>query len=413
MGGRQNHRARSRLDQLCPRRSERLYGVHMAPPLLALQDIALTFGTAPLLAGAGLSVTAGDRVCLVGRNGSGKSTLLRIAAELVQPDAGRRFAQPGATIRYLPQEPDLSGFANTLAYVEAGLGGDAQADRHRAAYLLEQLGLTGAEEPAKLSGGEARRAALARVLAPEPDILLLDEPTNHLDLPGIEWLERELNGLRSGIVLISHDRRLLERLSRTTVWLDRGITRQLDAGFAGFEAWRDTVLEQEELDRHKLGRKIVMEEDWLRYGVTARRKRNQKRLADLHALRKKRKELRGAVSNVKLRTADAELSGRLVAVAENVTKAFGDRVVVRDFSTRILRGDRVGIAGPNGAEKTTLLNLLTGALAPDAGTVTIGTNLAQVTLDQRRESLDPAQTLRQALTGGQGDTVTVAGQTRH
>ncbi len=385
----------------------------MPPPLLSLQDIHLTFGTTPLLTGAGLSVSAGDRVCLVGRNGSGKSTLLRIAGALMEADDGRRYAQPGATIRYLPQEPDFSEFATTLAYVEAGFDEGAAGDRHRASYLLEQLGLDGSENPALLSGGEARRAALARVLAPEPDILLLDEPTNHLDLPGIEWLERELSGLRSGIVLISHDRRLLERLSRVTVWLDRGITRQLDAGFAGFEAWRDTVLEQEELDRHKLGRKIVMEEDWLRYGVTARRKRNQKRLGDLHALRKKRKELRGAAGNVKLRAADAELSGRLVAVAEQVTKAFGDRVVVRDFSTRILRGDRVGIAGPNGAGKTTLLNLLTGALAPDAGSVVIGTNLAQVTVDQRRDVLEPERTLTQTLTGGAGDSVTVAGQTRH
>jgi len=385
----------------------------MPPPLLSLQDIHLTFGTTPLLSGAALSVAAGDRVCLVGRNGSGKSTLLRIAGGLMATDSGRRFAQPGATIRYLPQEPDFSGFTTTLTYVEAGFDDGAAGDRHRASYLLEQLGLNGTEDPARLSGGEARRAALARVLAPEPDILLLDEPTNHLDLPGIEWLERELNGLRSGMVLISHDRRLLERLSRVTVWLDRGITRQLDAGFAGFEAWRDAVLEQEETERHKLGRKIVMEEDWLRYGVTARRKRNQKRLADLHALRKKRKEMRGATGGVKMRAAEGDLSGRLVAVAEGVTKSFGDRSVVKDFSTRILRGDRVGIVGPNGAGKTTLLNLLTGVLRPDAGTVSIGTNLAQVTVDQGREALDADRTLTQTLTGGAGYNVTVAGQTRH
>jgi ATP-binding cassette subfamily F protein uup len=385
----------------------------MPPPAILLQDIHLTFGTAPILAGAGLSVATGDRVCLVGRNGSGKSTLLRIAAGLVHPDAGRRFAQPGATIRYLPQEPDLAGFASTLAYVEAGLISDADADHHRARYLLEQLGLTGEEDPATLSGGEARRAALARTLAPAPDILLLDEPTNHLDLPGIEWLERELASMRAGIVVVSHDRRLLERLSRTTVWLDRGVTRTLDQGFSGFEAWRDTVLEQEAIDRHKLGRKIAMEEDWLRYGVTARRKRNQKRLADLHGLRKRRKEQRAAVGKVRLEAARAELSGRLVMVAEGVSKSFGDRTIVRDFSTRILRGDRVGIVGANGAGKTTLLNLLTGALPPDAGEVRLGTGLAQVTLDQRRDSLDPTQTLSQALTGGQGDTVTVGGQTRH
>jgi len=194
----------------------------MPPPLLLLQDISLTFGVTPLLSGAGLAVAAGDRICLVGRNGSGKSTLLRIAAGLVQPDAGYRFAQPGATIHYLPQEPDLSGFANTLAFVDAGFSVEATDGRHRALYLLRELGLSGKEDPASLSGGEARRAALARALAPSPDILLLDEPTNHLDLLGIEWLERELVGMRSGIVLISHDRRLLERISRTTIWLDYG-----------------------------------------------------------------------------------------------------------------------------------------------------------------------------------------------
>ena len=385
----------------------------MPPPLLTLQDIALTFGAAPLLTGAGLSVSAGDRVCLVGRNGSGKSTLLRIAAGLIQPDAGRRFAQPGATIRYLPQEPDFAGFATTREYVEAGLTDAAATDRYRASYLLEQLGLTGSEHPLELSGGESRRTALAGVLAPAPDILLLDEPTNHLDLPGIEWLEQHLSGMRSGIVLISHDRRLLERISRGTVWLDRGMTRTLGQGFAHFEPWRDQVLEQEQSERHKLGRKIVMEEDWLRYGVTARRKRNQKRLGDLHALRKKHREQRAAIGRVKLDAAEAELSGRLVAVAEAVSKAYGERTVVRDFSTRVMRGDRVGIVGPNGAGKTTLLKLLTGKLAPDGGEVKLGTNLAEVELDQRRETLDPAQSLSQALTGGAGDTVSVGGQQRH
>jgi ATP-binding cassette subfamily F protein uup len=385
----------------------------MAPPLLALQDIALTFGAAPLLAGAGISVSSGDRVCLVGRNGSGKSTLLKVAAGLVQADSGRRFAQPGATIRYLPQEPDFDGFETTLAYVEAGLDHADDGQRYRAVYLLEQLGLTGAEDPSRLSGGEARRTALARVLAPEPDILLLDEPTNHLDLPGIEWLEQELSGMRSGIVLISHDRRLLEKISRTTVWLDRGTTRVLDQGFAHFEAWRDQVLEQEELERHKVGRKILAEEDWVRYGVSGRRKRNQKRLGDLVALRKRHKEQRGALGKVTLVAAEADLSGRLVAVAEDVCKSYGERMVVRDFSARILRGDRVGIVGHNGAGKTTLLNLLTGKQEPDSGRIKLGTNLLEVALDQRRESLDPALTLSQVLTGGAGDTVTVNGQNRH
>src|SRR3954453_22174010 len=396
----------------------------MPPPLLLLQDISLTFGGTPLLTGARLAVAAGGRICLVGREGSGKSTLLQIAAGLVQPDEGERFAQPGATVSYLPQEPDPTGFATTLAYVEAGFGEgaadrptdpppDRPRDQHRPLYLLKDLGLSGTETPAALSGGEARRAALARALAPLPDILLLDEPTNHLDLPGIEWLERELAQMRSGIVLISHDRRLLERLSRTTVWLDRGITRTLDQGFAGFEAWRDAILEQEESETHKLGRKIAMEEDWLRYGVTARRTRNQRRLAELHALRRKRRELRRAVGSVRLEATQAELSGRLVAEAVGIAKSYDGRPVVRDFSTRIMRGDRVGIIGPNGAGKTTLLNMLIGVLPPDAGTVRLGANLAPVILDQRRESLDPDRTLADALTGGGGDTIAVAGQSRH
>ena len=383
----------------------------MAPPLLLLQDIRLTLGTAPLLAGADLSVSPGERLCVVGRNGSGKSTLLRLAAGLLTADGGTRFLQPGATVRYLPQEPDLTGFPTTLAYVEAGLGpGD---EPYRARYLLEQLGLTGAEDPSVLSGGEARRAALARALAPSPDILLLDEPTNHLDLPAIAWLEAELASLRSAQVLVSHDRRLLESLSRSIVWIDGGATRRLDRGFAHFEAWRDEVLEQEERDRHKLGRKIVMEEDWLRYGVSARRKRNQKRLANLHALRARRKESRGSASTLKLAAADADISGRLVVVAEAVSKSFGERTVVRDLTTRVLRGDRLGIVGPNGAGKTTLLKLLTRELAPDDGTVKLGAALHLISLDQRRDSLDPAATLADTLTGGHGESVIVNGQARH
>jgi ATP-binding cassette subfamily F protein uup len=219
--------------------------------------------------------------------------------------------------------------------------------------------------------------------------------------------------MRSGIVLVSHDRRLLERISRTTLWLDRGITRTLDQGFTAFEPWRDAVLEQEAREQHKLGRKIAMEEDWLRYGVTARRTRNQRRLAELHALRRKRMEHVGSQGTARLDAARADLSGRLVAVAQHISISYGDRPVVRDFSTRIMRGDRIGIVGPNGAGKTTLLNLLTGALVPDAGEVRLGTNLAQVTLDQRRETLDPEQSLSDALTGGSGDAVTVAGQSRH
>ena len=383
----------------------------MAPPLTQLKDIRLTFGGTPLLEGVELSVSPSERVCLIGRNGSGKSTLLKIAAGLVEPDSGTRFVQPGATIRYLPQELDFSGHATTLAYVEAGLGpGD---DRYAASYLLEQLGLHGDEDPHNLSGGEARRAALAKVLAPAPDILLLDEPTNHLDLPTIEWLESELDGRRSALVLISHDRRFLTNLSRATAWLDRGQIRQIDRGFAAFESWRDEVLVEEEREQHKLDRKIVNEERWLRYGVSGRRKRNVKRLGNLFVLREQRKNYRGASGNANLTAAEAEKSGRLVIEAKGISKAYGEREIVENFSIRVQRGDRVGVVGPNGAGKTTLVNLLTGADSPDSGSVRLGANIEMATLDQHRESLDPKSTLAEALTGGRGDHVIVGGKPKH
>src|SRR5450830_243796 len=334
----------------------------MAPPLLQLKDIALTFGGTPLLTGAELSVSTGERVSLVGRNGSGKSTLLKIAAKVVEPDRGSVFVQPGALVRYLPQEPDFSGFASTLAYVEAGL--KPSDDPYIARHLLEELGLTGQEDPAHLSGGEARRASLAHVLAPSPDILLLDEPTNHLDLTTIEWLERDLDSRRTALVIISHDRRFLSTLSRSTVWLDRGCTRRIERGFAHFEEWRDMLLAEEEREQHKLDRKIVAEEHWMRYGVTGRRKRNMRRVGHLQAIRDQ-------------------------------------------------RGDRIGIVGPNGSGKTTLIGMLTGTLPPDTGAVRLGSNLAVATLDQHRDSLDPNVTVTQALTGGSGDTVMVNGSPKH
>jgi ATP-binding cassette subfamily F protein uup len=383
----------------------------MAPPLIQLKDIRLTFGGTPLLSGVELSVSSGERVCLIGRNGSGKSTLLKIAAGLVEPDGGSRFVQPGATIRYLPQEPDFGDHKTTLAYVEAGLGpGD---DHYQARYLVEQLGLSGDEDPANISGGEARRAALARVLAPSPDILLLDEPTNHLDLPTIEWLEGELESRKCALVLISHDRRFLSNLSRSTAWLDRGQIRQIDRGFSAFEAWRDEVLAEEEREQHKLDRKIVNEEHWLRYGVSGRRKRNVKRLGNLHALRDQRRNYRGATGNASLAATEAEKSGRLVIEAKNIGKAYGERKIVENFSTRIQRGDRVGIVGPNGAGKTTLVHLLIGTDPPDTGSVRLGANIEMATLDQHRESLDPKSTLAEALTGGRGDHVMVGGKPKH
>jgi ATP-binding cassette subfamily F protein uup len=383
----------------------------MAPPLIQLKDIALTFGGTPLLAGVELAVSAGERVCLIGRNGSGKSTLLKIVAGLVEADKGSRFVQPGATIRYLPQEPDFDGFKTTLAYVEAGLNpGD---EPYEAQYLLEQLGLSGTEDPANLSGGEARRAALARVLAPSPDILLLDEPTNHLDLTTIEWLEGELASRRSALVMISHDRRFLSNLSRVTVWLDRGQTRRIEKGFSAFEEWRDEVLAEEERDQHKLDRKIVAEEHWLRYGVSGRRKRNVKRLGNLFALRDQRRDYRGTAGKASLAAAEAETSGKLVIEAKHIGKSYGERKIVDDFSIRVARGDRIGIVGPNGAGKTTLIGMLTGADAPDTGTIRLGANIEMVTLDQHRESLDPKSTLADALTGGRGDSIMVNGTPKH
>ncbi len=387
----------------------------MAPPLLALQDIHLSFGGTSLLEGAELSVFERDRLCVVGRNGSGKSTLLKIAAGLIEPDKGERFLQPGTTVQYLEQEPDLSDFNSVQAYAATGLGSDEEP--YRVGYLLNELGLTGMETPAELSGGEARRAAIARALAPQPDILLLDEPTNHLDLPAIEWMERELSGTKSAVILISHDRRFLEALSRRTVWIDRCRTRAMEHGFERFEAWRDETIEQEERDRHKLDRKIVRENHWLVHGVTGRRKRNQKRLANLHELRAERQNLaessRRATETVNMAAAQAEASGKLVIEARRISKAWAEVPIVRDFSMKVQRQDRIGIVGPNGAGKTTLVKLLTGELAPDSGEIRHGTKLELVSLDQKRENLQATEILQDALTGGGRDMVMVGERQRH
>jgi ATP-binding cassette subfamily F protein uup len=383
----------------------------MAPPLLTLKDIHLTFGGTPLLEGAELTVAAGERICLVGRNGSGKSTLLKIAAGLVEPDRGERFAHPGATIRYLPQEAEFSGFETVGAYVEAGLG--PMDDPYLVQSLLGELGLSGENDPNKLSGGEARRAALARVLVAKPDVLLLDEPTNHLDLTAIEWLEETLQATRSALLLISHDRRFLENLSRATVWLDRGKTRRLEQGFAAFEDWRDKVIEEEESERHKLDRKIVREDQWMHGGVTGRRKRNVRRVRELRAMRQEVREQRRAIGNVRLDVAEGGLSGKLVVETSNVAKGYGGADVVAGLNLRVMRGDRLGIVGPNWAGKTTLLKLLTGEIVPDRGTIRHGANLEIVSLDQKRDELNPNWTVSDALTGGRGDQVIVNGKARH
>jgi len=382
----------------------------MAPPLLTLEEIRLTFGGDAILDGASLVIEPGARIALVGRNGSGKSTLLKIAAGLAEPDAGERYVDPGAAIAYLPQEPDLSVFRTVGDYVEAGLIEPGAGALGR---LYAEFGVDPAMPCATLSGGEARRAALVRIFAAKPEALLLDEPTNHLDLPAIEALERRLSSLRAALVVISHDRRFLETLTTRTVWIDRGQTRFLDRGFKEFEAWRDKVLEDEETAAHKLDRKIVAEEHWVRYGVTARRKRNVRRMRELGDLRRERRERRRPVGAVTFSANEASAPGKRVILAEGISKSFGERLIVNDFSIEIARGDRVGIVGPNGAGKTTLLKMLTGELKPDAGRVSLGAGLLMVTLDQRRAGLRDGDRVADAITDGRGDWVTIGAEKRH
>ena len=380
-------------------------------PLLHLRDIDLTLGGESLLEKAELAVSPGDRVALVGRNGSGKSTLLRLAAGLLEPDRGTRFQQPSARLAFLPQEPDMSGFAATLDYA---VGGQHEGDHvHMARALMDELGLDPTADPVTLSGGEARKLAIARALAADPDILLLDEPTNHLDLIAIEWLENQLAGSRAAIAIVSHDRRLLADLTNATVWVDRGRTHRLDRGFSAFEAWRDQKLEEEEQERHKLDRRIVNEEHWMRYGVTARRKRNMRRVAELAEMRRERREARRATGLAEMAVQETKASGALVIETEKIGKAYDGKPIVKDFSIRVMRADRIGVIGANGAGKTTLVSLLTGMLPPDSGEVRIGANVLMATLDQKRASLKPSTTLVDALTGGGSDYVTINGERRH
>ena len=382
-----------------------------APPLLTLDGIALTFGGEPLLTDAGLKVYPHDRICLVGRNGSGKSTLLKIAAGRVEPDAGERFVKPGTSWRYLEQDPDMSGFATLEDFVRDGLqGADSDA---RIPYLMDALGVKGEIDPAVASGGERRRAAIARALAPEPDILLLDEPTNHLDLPTIEWLEAEVARANAALVLISHDRAFLSATTKRTVWLDRGVSRELDQGFAAFEDWRDETLEQEAQDRHKLARQIVREEHWVTHGVSGRRKRNMRRLGELGELKAKLKDERRPKGTAKLEATEAEASGKRVVELRGVGKSYGNRVIVRDLDLKLRRGERLAIVGPNGSGKTTLIKLLTGEIEPDSGTLVEGANVEPLVVDQARDELDPDTRLDDALTGGGTEGVMVNGQSRH
>jgi ATP-binding cassette subfamily F protein uup len=383
--------------------------------LVALAGARITFGGRALLEGADIALARSDRACLVGRNGAGKSTLLKALAGEVELDGGGRFVQPGTLIAYLPQEPRPAPGATVATHVAAGLGPLGGAD-HRIAALLDRLSLDGGRAVADLSGGEARRADLARALVGDPDILLLDEPTNHLDLSTIEWLEEELAEHPAGILTISHDRAFLSRLTRRTWWIDRGRLLMLDRGFPEFEEWAEAILEREEAAAHRLDRRIEAETRWYNRGITARRKRNEGRRRALEALRRERKQRQRAQGRAKLAAGAAESGGRLVIEAEGIGKSFaggnGVRRILSGFSTRILRGDRVGIIGPNGAGKTTLLNILTGRMAPDEGSVRLGTNLQVLFFEQMRESLDPEASLWKTFAPA-GDAVMVNGEPRH
>ncbi|MBI5119883.1 MAG: ATP-binding cassette domain-containing protein [Rhodospirillales bacterium] len=387
-----------------------------SPPLLALRDVRLTFGGTPLFEGVTTWVGRGDKTCLVGRNGSGKSTLLKIIAGEILPDSGECFVQPGTRIATLAQDPTLAG-PSVAAYVAAGLPEAERDQLYRVDAVLEALKLDGGRDPALLSGGEGRRAALARALVCEPDVLLLDEPTNHMDLPAILWLEQALADFSGALVVISHDRRFLENVSRQTLWLERGQVRRSEQGFAAFPAWQEETYAAEEAEMARMNTKLRQELHWLARGVTARRKRNMGRLRALQGLRKDRGELLQAKTEsgrlAKLATDAGELSGRLVIEADAIAKNFGDKIVAKDFSTRVMRGDRIGLIGPNGAGKTTLLRLLTGETEPDSGSVRLGANLESAYFDQRRASLDPERSVWDTLTDGRGDNIWVRGQPRH
>jgi ABC transport system ATP-binding/permease protein len=388
-----------------------------SPPQLALRDAAVTFGGKPLFSGITLGLGRGERVCLVGANGSGKSTILKTLAGEIDLDRGERFRQPGVRIGYLPQSPSFATGGSVAEYVAGGLA-DGDVHDYRVDRALDHLRLDGARELLTLSGGEGRRATLARVLAGEPDLMLLDEPTNHLDLPTIEWLEQELLDFPGGVLMISHDRTFLNRLTQRLLWLDRGRLFEHDGGFAEFEEWSQGIIEQEVSEAYRLKKKLEQEEYWLQRGVTARRSRNEGRRRNLFALRQQRRDALKAQGTAKLALGEAEQGGRLVIEAKDISKSFtrpdGSTLpIVKNFSTRILRGDRVGLIGPNGAGKTTLLKMLTGELAPDSGSVRLGIGLKMITLDQRRESFDLEQTLWKTLAPGGGDSIMVNGQQKH
>ena len=381
----------------------------MAAPVLAYENLGLVQGSGWLFRGLDLFVGARDRLALIGRNGAGKTTLLKCLADLIETDEGRRTIQPGTKVVLLEQDPPVTDHATLRAFA---LSRPAAPAAHAVEAIADQLGLDLDRPAATASGGERRRAAIARALAQEPDVLLLDEPTNHLDLAGIEWLEDWLGRYKGAFIAISHDRTFLKRLTRSSLWLDRGTLRRAEIGYGGFEAWTEQIYAEEARAAEKLDAKLKLELHWLQRGVTARRKRNQGRLAKLHEMRAARAAMLGPAGTAKLGLENDEVRTKMVIEADGVTKSYGGRPIIRDFSLRIQRGDRIGVVGANGTGKTTLLKLLTGELTPDEGKVTRAKTLSGVMIDQQRTLLDPDKNVRQVLADG-GDWIEVRGVKKH
>ena len=379
----------------------------MAAPILAYEDLGLVQGSGWLFRNLALFVAPRDRLALIGRNGAGKTTLLKLLAGQIDADEGRRTVVPGSRIVLLEQEPALTGFSTLRDFAMSGGGAAHDVDA-----IADQIGIDLDREALTASGGERRRAAIARALAMAPDVLLLDEPTNHLDLSAIEWLEDWLGRYSGAFIAISHDRTFLTRLTRSTLWLDRGGIRRKEIGFGGFDAWTDEVYAQEARAADKLDAKLKLEFHWLQRGVTARRKRNQGRLEKLGEMRAARAAMIGPAGAAKLSISTDDVRTKSVIRAEHVTKSFGDRAVIKDFSLRVQRGDRIGVVGSNGAGKTTLLKLLTGELKPDSGKITLAKTLDAVIIDQQRSLMAPDKSVRAVLTQG-GDWIEVQGVKKH
>ena len=382
-------------------------------PIYALKNVSLTFGVRPLFTSVNMNICRGDKICLVGRNGSGKSTLLKIISGLVEPDGGEIFSQPGINVAYMAQEDNFAGYETLNDVILSGLKPEERENgKYKADILSETFNIRTEISPGTASGGELKKAALARALIMQPDILLLDEPTNHLDIVTIEKLEKILLGFGGAVIVISHDRSFLSHVSGKTFWLDRGVVHSNNQGYSSFEEWQEQIIRQEVIQEKYLDKKIEEETEWLHKGVTARRRRNQGRLRRLKQLRQERREQIKRLGSVDMEIKEASVRSKLVLEAKHISKSFGTREIVKDFSLRVLKGNRIGIVGPNGAGKTTLLKLLTQKLQPDSGFVRLGKNLEMAYFDQNRERLDPDKTLWKTLCG-EGDHIYVRGQYRH